>query len=989
MSVRQPLGAPDFRVRRLRWAVAAACALVVAVAAGFVELERRSVENAALERVELYAKVLDDQIARTMDAASGAMSLVAENISGGPAFENSAGVRRLLTEQLVRLPFVRSFSVVDSEGRVRASSAPGDVGVEVPIAALGRLPERGASVGAGVAARDLADLAAGPAAREAVTALTMLQRLPAPDGATLYLVALINTEYFATQQERILDDPALRSAVFSFDARLLGAGTAVRRQPGERLASLPVFSEFLPEREHGQYVGDGVDGEPVVTAFRAARSWPLVTVVEQPLAALHAEWMKSVRAGAAGALAVLGVIALVWVATERNMRRELAAVARADALADAVARSEELWKFALEGAGDGVFYRDLASEELHLTPRAQAILGYSDREIGALRQDWWALVEPGDAARAQAEIAEHLAGRTPSFQCEVRVRRKDGGWGWILMRGKSVGGGSPGSGRVVGTISDIGERKADEKALRANEARTQAILQSSLDAIVTIDADSRVLEFNAAAEKMFGWSSAVAIGRPIDELMIPERYRQAHRDGVTKHRRTGVGPILNKRIEIEALRSDGTVFPVELTVVPVRAGEQTLYTATLRDITERLRAQRELETAREREFEIGSRIQQSLLVQPPDANLSGVWLSAYSQASLGIDGDFFDVMTFGERFVDVVVGDVMGKGIGAALMGAATKMQFSRCVAQLMIDAKGDRGLPEPADIVSAVHRAMTPNLLSLEAFVTVCYLRIDTVAGTLTWVGCGHEEPLLVRAGGDARTLANQHPPIGVLDEQHYTEETVAFDVGDGLFLCSDGITDALRTDGTRVGRDGVAAAVEKRLRSVAAPAAVLHGVRAGLRAEDVRFTDDVTMLLAVRTPANGAVARQELATTLASVPAVRDLVESRARLAGLDEGGASLFAVACVEAFTNIVRHARGRLEGAPTEVFFERLTDRVQVDLVYLGDAYEPPSDPPGVRLDAYPEGGFGLSIMREAADRVEYLHRGGVNTVRLTKSAAARP
>jgi anti-sigma regulatory factor (Ser/Thr protein kinase) len=91
----------------------------------------------------------------------------------------------------------------------------------------------------------------------------------------------------------------------------------------------------------------------------------------------------------------------------------------------------------------------------------------------------------------------------------------------------------------------------------------------------------------------------------------------------------------------------------------------------------------------------------------------------------------------------------------------------------------------------------------------------------------------------------------------------------------------------------------------------------------------------------------------------------------------------VAVVEAFTNIVRHAEGGLPDAPVEVLGWAGADGLKVELVYIGDAYRPSGEVPDTQFDEYPEGGFGLQIMRGACDEVAHLHDGGVNTVRLRK------
>ena len=119
--------------------------------------------------------------------------------------------------------------------------------------------------------------------------------------------------------------------------------------------------------------------------------------------------------------------------------------------------------------------------------------------------------------------------------------------------------------------------------------RAHAILDSALDCIITMDATGRVREFNSVAERVFGFSRAEAIGEELAELIIPRRMRARHRKGLAHYLRTGEGPLLGKRVEIAGLRRDGSEILVELAISPFKIGGSTLFTAYLRDITERKR----------------------------------------------------------------------------------------------------------------------------------------------------------------------------------------------------------------------------------------------------------------------------------------------------------------------------------------------------------------------------------------------------------------
>jgi PAS domain S-box-containing protein len=140
---------------------------------------------------------------------------------------------------------------------------------------------------------------------------------------------------------------------------------------------------------------------------------------------------------------------------------------------------------------------------------------------------------------------------------------------------------------VLVVVHDVTERKRAEVALRQSDARHRAILETALDCVVTMDGDGRVIEFNPAAEQTFGYRKRDVFGRPLADLIIPPDLRQAHRDGLARHRATGEHNVLGRRIEMRAMRSDGSEFPVEIAIAKIPGDGEEIYTGYLRDITER------------------------------------------------------------------------------------------------------------------------------------------------------------------------------------------------------------------------------------------------------------------------------------------------------------------------------------------------------------------------------------------------------------------
>jgi len=147
----------------------------------------------------------------------------------------------------------------------------------------------------------------------------------------------------------------------------------------------------------------------------------------------------------------------------------------------------------------------------------------------------------------------------------------------------------------IGTVlGRVVERKRAEEAVASSEARTRLIIDGAYDAFVAMSADGVITDWNAEAEKTFGWSRQEAVGRALAETLIPRRDRKAHRRGLARFLKTGKGPLMNNRIEVTAVHRDGHELPIELAIRPAQFGDSYSFNAFLRDVTERKLAEEEL-----------------------------------------------------------------------------------------------------------------------------------------------------------------------------------------------------------------------------------------------------------------------------------------------------------------------------------------------------------------------------------------------------------
>jgi PAS domain S-box-containing protein len=161
-------------------------------------------------------------------------------------------------------------------------------------------------------------------------------------------------------------------------------------------------------------------------------------------------------------------------------------------------------------------------------------------------------------------------------------------------------------------IGQVIVRRRAEDAVRAREALTGAILGAALDGVITMDAQGRILEFNPAAEGIFGYSSEGAIGQDMAELIMPPALRAPHRRALARYLETGQSVYLDTRVELTAMRCDGSEFPVEVTITRIDLPGPPTFTGFIRDITELKRAQDDLQASRARLVETAASERQRL-----------------------------------------------------------------------------------------------------------------------------------------------------------------------------------------------------------------------------------------------------------------------------------------------------------------------------------------------------------------------------------------
>ncbi len=263
---------------------------------------------------------------------------------------------------------------------------------------------------------------------------------------------------------------------------------------------------------------------------------------------------------------------------------------------EALAASEARFRLLTENASDLVAVVDPAGKVLYISQSIQRQLGYTpDEVIGHGMSDF---LHPEDIAAAQAKIARSIAELSATQEMTHRLRHKDGSWRYFETLGRNLLH-EPAVGGIVLNSRDITERRRVEQALAESEEKFRSISATALDAVLMIDNDGRLLYWNPAAERIFGYRAEEALGRFLHELLAPPRYHADIERGFASFRESGTGPVIGKTLELEALRKDGSEFPIELSISALRLNDRWHAVGILRDISARRRTAEELRRQRD------------------------------------------------------------------------------------------------------------------------------------------------------------------------------------------------------------------------------------------------------------------------------------------------------------------------------------------------------------------------------------------------------
>ncbi len=271
----------------------------------------------------------------------------------------------------------------------------------------------------------------------------------------------------------------------------------------------------------------------------------------------------------------------------------------------ALQESEFRWKFALEGAGDGIWDWDLRTNRVFYSPQWKTILGYGEAEIGDGPDEWERRVHPDDLQGCRENLERHFAGETAVYQMEHRLRCKNGTYKWILSRGKiiqRVDDGRPL--RIIGTHTDIDQRRRMEERLRETEERFRLITENVHDTVWLMNTGLRTTWISSSVEKTRGFTLEELQAIPLERHLTPTSLNIALdliEKNLTPGKLADPREAITISAELEFYRKDGSTFWADTVITLLRDGQGNPagFLGLSRDTTERRRMEEELRKSEE------------------------------------------------------------------------------------------------------------------------------------------------------------------------------------------------------------------------------------------------------------------------------------------------------------------------------------------------------------------------------------------------------
>ena len=368
----------------------------------------------------------------------------------------------------------------------------------------------------------------------------------------------------------------------------------------------------------------------------------------------------------------------------------------------------------------------------------------------------------------------------------------------------------------------------------------QQAFELSPDGVLLTDTEGMICWASAELARMSGYSVAELIGKPV-ELLVPRRQRDGHVAMRRSYDTTPVRRPMGAVRQLRLLRRDGTELPVDVSLSPIDTREGRRVIASVRDTTEQQLREARLGEALaliQAQLDAARTLQLSLLPDPDAARVAGVEAAGVYRSCDALGGDLYDIIPLGTDRVALLMLDVVGHGVAAALSAAMAKAAFFKSFTR--------GGAPD--EILTQVNRDFLGRLAgSRGTSLTACVAVVESGRGRLVYASAGHPPMLLVRRSDPViRFLSSAANPLGLSPCSRYHAHALSLERGDRLISYTDGLIDAHTVGARRYGLG--------RLRRVAreTQSLALQEASAAIIADRDRVagstpqTDDISLLMA-----------------------------------------------------------------------------------------------------------------------------------------------
>lgn len=532
-------------------------------------------------------------------------------------------------------------------------------------------------------------------------------------------------------------------------------------------------------------------------------------------------------------------------AANQHLEREVEARARIET---ALRASEARYELAVRSAEVGIWDWDLRTGKVYYSPRWKEIFGYEADEIGEGMDEWASRLHPDERETLLEQQDEFLASNLSHATVEYRFRHKDGSYRWIVAHVLAVRDEQGKAYRLVGSHGDITTRKRAEEAVRQNEARYKALVESCPDAVAMCDLQGRIVFASPRAAEQHGIADPDdLIGVPVKNLVV-EQDRERFEANVQRLIQEGI----RRDDQYLGIRHDGSTFEAEVSAAVIRnaEGQPEALMGIYRDISDRRQVEENLR-AKDAELFVAAEIQSRLLPQQAP-EIPGFDIARHCYPAEAAAGDHFDFLVWPDGSLRLVVGDVSGHNLGSAIL-AADFCARVRMLSELRY------GLADMAANMNAALHCETAG----ETFVTAILAHLHADSRTLSYVNAGHPPIIIFDATGRVKArLGSDGLPLAILAETpFYTHPPFPLASGDLVLFFTDGLIEVHRYGKPLFGIERAIEVVqENRERSAAEIIEALY--RAACQYAGVeKPKDDITVVIVkVLTPkAESATVREQ----------------------------------------------------------------------------------------------------------------------------------